>query len=61
MKKEGIKGYGIMKKYGNVIANKSKPIIQNSTNYVKNHVPYFNKNKGEDINGNENIYKKDEG
>ena len=46
MKKEGIKGFGIMKKYGNVIANKSKPIIQNSTNYVKNHVPYFNKNRG---------------
>ena len=57
MKKEGIKGYGIMKKYGNVIANKSKPIIQNSTNYVKNHVPYFNKNKGE---GAQNEEKEDD-
>jgi len=57
MKKEGIKGFGIMKKYGNVIANKSKPIIQNSTNYVKNHVPYFNKNKGE---GAQNEKKEDE-
>ena len=57
MKKEGIKGYGIMKKYGNVNANKSKPIIQNSTNYVKNHVPYFNKNKGE---GAQNEEKEDD-
>ena len=57
MKKEGIKGFGIMKKYGNVIANKSKPIIQNSTNYVKNHVPYFNKNKGE---GAQNEAKEDD-
>ena len=57
MKKEGIKGFGIMKKYGNVIANKSKPIIQNSTNYVKNHVPYFNKNKGE---GSQNEKKEDD-
>ena len=57
MKKEGIKGFGIMKKYGNVIANKSKPIIQNSTNYVKNHVPYFNKNKGE---GAQNEKKEDD-
>jgi hypothetical protein len=57
MKKEGIKGFGIMKKYGNVIANKSKPIIQNSTNYVKNHVPYFNKNKGE---GAQNEEKEDD-
>ena len=57
MKKEGIKGFGVMKKYGNVIANKSKPIIQNSTNYVKNHVPYFNKNKGE---GAQNEEKEDD-
>ena len=57
MKKEGIKGFGVMKKYGNVIANKSKPIIQNSTNYVKNHVPYFNKNKGE---GAQNEAKEDD-
>jgi len=57
MKKEGIKGFGIMKKYGNVIATKSKPIIQNSTNYVKNHVPYLNKNKGE---GSQNEEKEDD-
>ena len=57
MKKEGIKGFGIMKKYGNVIANKSKPIIQNSTKYVKEHVPYFNKNKG---GSEENNQKEDE-
>ena len=52
-----VKGFGVMKKYGNVIANKSKPIIQNSTNYVKNHVPYFNKNKGE---GAQNEEKEDD-
>jgi hypothetical protein len=57
MKKEGIKGFGVMKKYGNVIANKSKPIIQNSTNYVNNHVPYFNQNKGQ---GAQNEEKEDD-
>ena len=57
MKKEGIKGFGMMKKYGGVIANKSKPIIQNSTKYVKEHVPYFNKNKG---NSEENSQKEDD-
>ena len=45
MKKESIKGYGLAKKYGGIIAQKSKPTINNMTNYVKNHVPYFNKNK----------------
>ena len=45
MKKEGIKGYSLAKKYGGILAQKSKPTINNMTKYVKNHVPYFNKNK----------------
>ena len=54
MKKEGIKGFGLMKKYGGVVAQKSKPTINNVTNYVKNHIPYFNKNKNNEGESNEN-------
>ena len=42
MKKEGIKGFGLMKKYSGVIAEKSKPTISKVTQYVKEHVPNFN-------------------
>ena len=45
MKKESIKGYGLMKKYGKIVADKSKPTIQNATKYVKNHVPGLKKKK----------------
>ena len=60
MKKEGIKGFGLAKKYGGIIAQKSKPTINNMTNYVKNHVPYFNKNKDNNSNSTENKEKEDE-
>ena len=43
MKKEGIKGYGLMKKYGGIIAKKSKPVFQSAKNYVKEHIQNFNK------------------
>ena len=63
MKVEGIKGFNMVKKYGGVIAKKSKPTINNVTNYVKNHVPYFHKNNEiqnkEKENGNENENKED--
>ena len=42
MKNEGIKGFGLMKKYGGIIAKKSMPVIQGATKYVKYHVPSFN-------------------
>ena len=42
MKNEGIKGFGLMKKYGEIIAKKSMPVIQGATKYVKDHVPNFN-------------------
>ena len=42
MKNEGIKGFGLMKKYGGIIAKKSMPVIQGATKYVKDHVPSFN-------------------
>ena len=58
MKKEGIKGFSLAKKYGGVIAQKSKPTFDNVTNYVKNHVPYFNKNK--DNNEGENNQKEED-
>ena len=58
MKKEGIKGFSLAKKYGGVIAQKSKPTFDNVTNYIKNHVPYFNKNK--DNNEGENNQKEDD-
>ena len=55
MKKEGIKGYGLDKKYEGILTQKSKPTINNMTKYVKNHVPYFNKNKdNESTESNEN-------
>ena len=57
MKKEGIKGFSLMKKYGGILAQKSKPTFQNATNYVKEHVPYFNKNKN---NSSENTEKEKE-
>ncbi len=57
MKKEGIKGFSLMKKYGEILAQKSKPTFQNATNYVKEHVPYFNKNKN---NSSENMEKEKE-
>ena len=57
MKKEGIKGFGLMKKYGEIIAKKSMPAIQGATKYVKDHVPSFKSKK----DNNENIEdKKDE-
>ena len=57
MKKEGIKGFGLMKKYGEIIAKKSMPAIQGATKYVKDHVPSFKSKK----ENNENIEdKKDE-
>ena len=43
MKKEGIKGFGLMKKYGGILAKKSKPVFQNAKKYVKEHIPNFNK------------------
>ena len=45
MKNEGIKGFGLMKKYGEIIAKKSMPVIQGATKYVKAHVPSFNNKK----------------
>ena len=60
MKKEGIKGFELMKKYSGVIAQKSKPTINNVTKYVKNHVPYFNKNKEGENNEKEEDIKEDE-
>ena len=51
MKKEGIKGFGLMKKYGEIIAKKSMPAIQGATKYVKDHVPSFKSKK----ENNENI------
>ena len=45
MKNEGIKGFGLMKKYGEIIAKKSMPVIQGATKYVKEHVPSFNNKK----------------
>ena len=57
MKKGGIKGFGLMKKYGEIIAKKSMPAIQGATKYVKEHVPSFKSKK----DNNENIEdKKDE-
>ena len=38
VKKSGIKGYGLAKKYGKIT-------YKNTTKYVKDHVPYLNKNK----------------
>ena len=70
MKNEGIKGFGLMKKYGGIIAKKSMPVIQGATKYVKDHVPSFNnKNdnsqkeedkKGEKEENNEDNEKKEE-
>ena len=60
MKKEGIKGFGIVKKYSESLAQKSKPAINNVTNYVKNHVPYFNKNKNNGGENNENNNKEED-
>ena len=60
MKKEGIKGFGIVKKYSESLAQKSKPAINNVTNYVKNHVPYFNKNKNNEGENNENNNKEED-
>lgn len=57
MKTNGIKGFGLMKKYGGILAQKSKPTFQNATNYVKEHVPYFNKNKN---NSSDNTEKEKE-
>ena len=57
VKTNGIKGFGLMKKYGGILAQKSKPTIQNATNYVKVHVPYFNKNKN---NSSDNTEKEKE-
>ena len=45
MKKGGIKGFGLMKKYGNIIAKKSMPAIQGAKKFVKDHVPNFNNKK----------------
>ena len=68
MKKEGIKGIGFMKKYGEIIAKKSMPAIQGAAKYVKDHVPNFNnKNNGstkeedkkEESNDNDNDEKKE--
>ena len=60
MKKEGIKGYGLMKKYSGVIAEKSKPTISKVTKYVKEHVPNFNKNKNNEEENNQENQKEDE-
>ena len=53
MKNEGIKGFGLMKKYGEIIAKKSMPVIQGATKYVKDHVPSFN-------NKNDNTQKEED-
>ena len=60
MKEEGIKGYGLMKKYSGVIAEKSKPTIDKVTKYVKEHVPNFNKNKNNEEENNQENNKEDE-
>ena len=69
MKKEGIKGFGLMKKYGGIIAKKSKPVFQSAKNYVKEHIQNFNKkddnstkeeDKKEENNNNNNDEKKEE-
>ena len=57
MKKEGIKGYGLMKKYGGIIAKKSKPVFQSAKNYVKEHIQNFNK---KDDNSTKEEEKKEE-
>ena len=56
MKKEGIKGFGLMKKYGEIIAKKSMPAIKGATKYVKEHVPSFQNKK----DNNQNIEEKKE-
>ena len=53
MKKEGIKGFGLMKKYGNIIAKKSMPAFQGAKKFVIDHVPNFN-------NKNDNSEKKED-
>ena len=60
MKKEGIKGFGLVKKYSGVVAQKTKPTINNVTKYVKNHIPYFNKNKNNEGENNENNEKEED-
>ena len=57
-KKKEKKDLAWTKKYGGVIAQKSKITFENVTNYVKIPVPYFNKNK--DNNEGENNQKEDE-
>lgn len=47
MKNGGIKGLGLVKKYGEIIAKKSMPVIQGATKYVKDHVPSFNNKSGD--------------
>ena len=59
MKKEGVKGFGLMKKYGGIIAKKSKPVFQNSKNYVEEHIQNFN-NKGDKSEENNNNSEKKE-
>ena len=54
VKNEGIKGLGIMKKYGNILVDKSKPKLQSAKNYLKEHLPFFNKNKNKQQDKKEN-------
>ena len=61
MKKEGIKGFGLMKKYGGIIAKKSLPVIQGATKYVKDHVPSFNNKNENSTKDEQKEDNKDEG
>ena len=60
MKTEGIKGFGLMKKYGEIIAKKSMPVIQGATKYVKDHVPVFNNKNGNTSNEDKKEENKEE-
>ena len=42
MKKEGIKGYGLMKKYGKILYNKSKPAFKTAGSYISHQVKKIN-------------------
>ena len=61
MKKEGIKGFGLMKKYGGIIAKKTLPVIQGATKYVKDHVPSFNNKNENSTKDEQKEDNKDEG
>ena len=48
MKKEGIKGYGLMKKYGKILYNKSKPALKSAGSYISHQVKKINRELKQD-------------